>query len=198
MSNLLVAAERKDSTKKIRKSGYIPGNIYGPGVEGNLNVQFEGKVINKFLKNNSTGSKAKVKVKDKELLCVVKDIQYGITNKNPLHIDFYASSEDSPVKVTVPFRFNGREKHTASKLVLNILQDEIEIQGLLKDLPSVVEIDVSEMTDGSEITMADIALPEGVKLLSKEDVVVANVVKAEPDVATETETEGEIEGEESV
>ena len=187
MSNVIVAEERKEKTSKIRRDGYVPGNIYGPGVERNLNVQFEGRVINRFLKNHSTGSKTKVKINDRELLCVVKQVQYGITGNNPIHIDFYASSEDSPVKVTVPFRFIGREKLAGNRLVLNIIEDEAEIQGLLKDLPEVIEIDVSEMQDGSEITMGDVVLPEGIRLLSREDAVVAKVVSAEPGAEAEDE-----------
>lgn len=46
-------------------------------------------------------------------------------------------------------------------------------------MPEFIDIDVSEMTDGSEITMGDIKLPAGVKLLSKKDEIVAKVVKAE-------------------
>jgi len=191
MSNLIVAANRQESGRKTRKQGYIPGVIYGPGVEHNLDVQFDRKIIHRFLKNHSTGSKAKVKANDRELLCVIKDIQYGLVNKDPIHIDFYASSGDSSVKVTVPLKFTGKEKLAAGNLVLNILQDGMEIQGALKDLPEVVEIDVSGMTDGSEITMGDIILPEGVKLLSREDVVVANVIEAKAGVSSESEADSE-------
>lgn len=186
VSSLIAAEERKISGKKARKLGYVPGVIYGPGVEQTRTVQFSRKEINRFLKNHSTGSKATVKINDKEQLCVVKDIQYGLINKEPIHIDFYASSEYSHVKVTVPFKFVGREKLSAGRLVLNILENEIEIQGALKDLPEIIEIDVSGMTDGSEITMAQVSLPEGVKLLSKKDVIVAKVVKAEDEPEDES------------
>ncbi|HEY8421202.1 MAG TPA: 50S ribosomal protein L25 [Thermoclostridium sp.] len=191
MSNLIIAEERKENGKKVRKLGYVPGIIYGPGVEHNLNVQFNRKEINKFLKNHSTGSKAKVKINGKEHLCVVKSIQYGLINKEPVHIDFYASSENSSVKVSVPFKFVGREKLAVDRLVLNILQDEIEIQGALKDLPEIIEVDVSKMANGSEITMGDVTLPEGVKLLSKEDVVVAKAVRAEAETE-ETDENAEV------
>jgi len=132
-----------------------------------------------------------VKINGKEHLCVVKSIQYGLINKEPVHIDFYASSENSSVKVSVPFKFVGREKLAVDRLVLNILQDEIEIQGALKDLPEIIEVDVSKMANGSEITMGDVTLPEGVKLLSKEDVVVAKAVRAEAETE-ETDENAEV------
>lgn len=61
---------------------------------------------------------------------------------------------------------------------MNILEDEIEIQGVLKDLPEFVDIDVSLMKDGSVITMGDIALPEGIRLLSRKDEVVVRAAEA--------------------
>ena len=36
----------------------------------------------------------------------------------------------------------------------------------MKDLPGSIEIDVSEMQSGDVITMGDIALPNGVTLIS--------------------------------
>lgn len=193
MSNVLVATERNEKGKKVRRLGYVPGTIYGPGVEHNLHVQFEWKEINRFLANHSTGSKAKVKVNGKELFCVVKAVQYHTIKKNPLHVEFYASSEESLIKVTVPLRFSGKENLSSKRLVLNILQSEIEIQGALKDLPEAVEIDVSEMNEGNEIIMGNVPLPANVKLLSKEDVVVAKVVRAEAEPEAEANAEAEAE-----
>ncbi|WP_252891629.1 hypothetical protein [Thermoclostridium stercorarium] len=61
-------------------------------------------------------------------------------------------------------------------------------------MPEFIDIDVSEMTDGSEITMGDIKLPAGVKLLSKKDEIVAKVVKAEAGPEAEAESEAAAAG----
>lgn len=195
MTVLLNAVERKASAKKVRKMGYVPGNIYGPGLEKNLDVQFEWKEINRFLQNHSIGSKTKVKVNGNELTCVVKDIQYELLNSNPIHIDLYTSSEDKPVKVTVPIKIKGKEMLTKGNLVLNTFVDQIEIQGLLKDLPEFINIDVSSLKDGDVITAGDITLPEGIKLLSEKDEIILTVISpsessesAEPDESEQSES----------
>jgi len=180
MTALLKAVQRKDTGRKVRRMGFVPGIVYGPGVGKSLPVQIEGKEIGRFLKGNSIGSKVKVNVDGKELQCVVKDMQYATAQRNLIHIDFYASSEDKPVKVMVPIIFRGKELLGTRNLVLNIKEDEIEIQGILRDLPEFVEVDVSSMNDGDVILMGDIKLPEGVKLLSKEESIVASAIEAEP------------------
>jgi large subunit ribosomal protein L25 len=180
MSSLLNAAERRCKAKKARRMGFIPGNIYGPEISHNEIVQFEWKEINKFLKNYFTGSKARVKFKDSEMPCVIKNIQYEpINNGIPIHIDLYISPEDKPVKVEVPLIFKGRELLAKDNLILNTLKDNIEIKGLLKDLPGSIEVDVSRMNSDSMIITGDIDLPDGIELLSEEDEVIARVSDAD-------------------
>ncbi|WP_027622786.1 50S ribosomal protein L25 [Acetivibrio clariflavus] len=178
MTVLLNATERKEKAKKVRCSGYVPGSMYGPGLEKNIEIQIKENEINKFLKSHSIGAKTKIKVNGTEQLCVVKDIQYDAVSNKPIHIEFYASSEDRLVKSKVPIKFKGNESLSNRNLVLNILKDEVELQGKLKDLPEFIEVDVSSLDDGSIITMRDIALPEGVRLLSREDETAASVTVA--------------------
>ena len=178
MTFLLEATERKENVKKVRRQGFVPGSIYGPGLDRNIEIQIEEKYVNKFLKNHSIGAKLKVKVNGNEQLCIVKNIQYEHLSNKPIHIEFYASSEDRLVKAKVPIKFKGNENLSKRNLVLNILKDEIELQGILKDLPEFIEVDVSSMSDGSVIAMRDIVLPEGIRLLSKEDEAAASVTIA--------------------
>ncbi|HHU64275.1 MAG TPA: 50S ribosomal protein L25 [Clostridiales bacterium] len=175
MSILLNAMERTERGRKTRKMGYIPGIIYGPGVERNIYIQVKENEMNSFLNKHSTSISTRVKVKEKELTCVIKDIQYEPISKRPIHIDLYASSHDKPVKIKLPFNFKGRQQFSRGDLVLNILNDEIEVEGLLKDLPEIIDIDVSQLEAGSVITVADIDLPEGVKPLLPEDEVIVSV-----------------------
>ncbi|MFU0827349.1 MAG: 50S ribosomal protein L25 [Lachnoclostridium sp.] len=194
MTVLLNATERKEHAKKVRRFGYIPGNIYGPGVGKNLNIQIDKKEVNKLLQSHALGAKTRVKINEREVPCVIKDVQYAPLVNGPIHIEFYASSEDKVVKVKVPLIFKGKELITKSNLVLNILEEEVEVQGLLKDLPEFIEIDVSSMRNAGTIKMKDIPLPEGIKLLSKKDETVAIAEKAnefKQDEEEANETEGD-------
>jgi len=178
MDTVLNAEERKVHAKKIRRQGWVPGNIYGPGINRNINIQFDGKEINKFLKYRSVGSKTVVNLNKKEFPCVVKEIQYEpITNK-PIHIDLYAASEDKQVKVTVPVIFKGKEQLALNNLVLQVLEDEIRIQGALKNLPEFVTVDVASLADGDIITADKLPLPDNVRLLVNSDKVIARITRA--------------------
>lgn len=178
MSTVLNAIERSEKVRKVRREGYVPACIYGPELEGNLDIKIENKEAGQFLKSHFVGSRAKVKVNEKELICLVKTIQYDPVSGAPVHFDLYASSDESIVKAKVPFKFRGKTQLMRNGLVLNIVEDEVELQGKLKNLPEVIEVSVAEMVEGSVITIGDIAFPEGIKALIKADEVVASALKA--------------------
>lgn len=178
MSDVLVAIERHDKGKKVRKEGSIPGTVFGPGVGKSLAVQFEKKDLDRLLSEHTTGSKIMIKIGEKEIPCVIREIQHEPVNRGPVNIDLYATSAGSLVKVKVPLIFKGKENLNRQNLVLNIFINEIEIQGVLKDLPEMVEVNVSSTKGTAVIKMGDIKLSEGIRLLSKGDEVVASISEA--------------------
>lgn len=178
MTTVLNAMERSEKVRKVRRDGYVPACIYGPEMKGNLDIQIAEKEAGHFFKSHSIGARTKVKVNEKELNCMIKNIQYDPISGTPVHLDLYASSEESVVKTKIPFKFRGKSQLMRNGLVLNIVEDEIELQGMLKNLPEVVEVNVSAMEEGNVITLADIHLPEGIRALIKEDEVVASALKS--------------------
>jgi large subunit ribosomal protein L25 len=178
MDAVINAAEREESAKKTRKKGCVPGNIYGPGINRNMKVRFEGKEINQFLRNHSIGAKTIVSINEKELPCVIKGIQYEPISNKPIHIELYATSEDKLVNVRVPVKFKGKAWLAQNNLVLQVLEDEIRIQGTLRSLPEFVSVDVAAMKDGNVVTVDNVSLPKNIRLLVKKDKVIARIDKA--------------------
>lgn len=178
MDTVLIAHERKERAKKVRRQGWVPGNIYGPGINRNVNIKFEENKINRFLKTHYVGSKTVVNINEKDCPCVIKDIQYEPIIRKPIHIDLYATSEDKRIKVNVPIKFKGKEQLALNNLVLQVLEDEIRLQGALKNLPEFVTVDVAALADGDIVTADKLPLPENVRLLVKPDKVIARITRA--------------------
>ena len=90
-------------------------------------------------------------------------------------------SADKPVEATTPIVLTGFETSEANKLHYVVLQvmEEIDVKAKPADLPKELTIDASKLaTLDDKITIADIALPEGVVLADKElssDQVIASV-----------------------
>jgi large subunit ribosomal protein L25 len=87
----------------------------------------------------------------------------------------------------VPLILEGEPKGIKEGGILDISLREVEVECLPGDAPEAITIDISEMGFNDVITLQDITLPKGVKLLTDVDRTVASVVappKAE-DVVTE-------------
>jgi large subunit ribosomal protein L25 len=77
---------------------------------------------------------------------------------------------------------------------------QVRLQGKMSDIPSNIEVDVSHLEVGHHVNAGDIALPDGVKLLSSPDATlfsmqVLKAVSLEPELAEEP-VEGEAPAEE--
>lgn len=151
---------------KLRKDGYTPGVVYGPGIdpqsvqvpEGELKrvVQAAGKHTPVHL----TGSKRRI--------AMIKDVDIDPVKNAIQHISFHAVDANSPVVTEVPIRLVGEGESEAEKAGLVILQslDSAEVRALPMDLPEALEVSVLNLKEaGDKLILGDVKLPEGVELV---------------------------------
>ena len=184
MSENKLSLEKRTLTGKklagLRASGLIPSVIYGDNNEPIL-AQSAYNDTEKILSAAGYHSTIDMTVDGKTLMAIVKDIQLDPVSRKIINIEFQAVSADKPVEATTPIVLTGFETSEANKLHYVVLQvmEEIDVKAKPADLPKELTIDASKLaTLDDKITIADIALPEGVALADKElssDQVIASV-----------------------
>ena len=213
MSENKLSLEKRTLTGKklagLRANGLIPSVIYGDNNEPIL-AQSAYNDTEKVLSAAGYHSTIDMTVDGKTLMTIVKDIQLDPVSRKIINIEFQAVSADKPVEATTPIVLTGFETSEANKLHYVVLQvmEEIDVKAKPADLPKELTIDASKLaTLEDKITVADIALPEGVVLADKElspEQVIANVYdpaaeaaareaadKAAAEAAAAAEAEGE-------
>ena len=184
MSENKLSLEKRTLTGKklagLRANGLIPSVIYGDNNEPVL-AQSAYNDTEKVLSAAGYHSTIDMTVDGKTLMAIVKDIQLDPVSRRIINIEFQAVSADKPVEATTPIVLTGFETSEANKLHYVVLQvmEEIDVKAKPADLPKELTIDASKLaTLEDKITIADIALPEGVVLADKElspEQVIANV-----------------------
>ena len=184
MSENKLSLEKRTLTGKklagLRASGLIPSVIYGDNNEPIL-AQSAYNDTEKILSAAGYHSTIDMTIDGKTLMAIVKDIQLDPVSRKIINIEFQAVSADKPVEATTPIVLTGFETSEANKLHYVVLQvmEEIDVKAKPADLPKELTIDASKLaTLDDKITIADIALPEGVVLADKElssDQVIASV-----------------------
>lgn len=160
----LTVQDRKTGigSKVLKKEGKIPAVYYGPKTKSTP-ISVDILSFEKMLKEAGESSVISL-VHDKEHIDVlIHDVVFDPVMDEPTHADFYAVDKDKKVSVHVPIVFTGEDIAAKSGGVLVKVLHELEVEGLPKDLPHGITVDVSELTTiGAHISIKDITVPAGV------------------------------------
>jgi large subunit ribosomal protein L25 len=163
--------------KTVRAQNMIPAVMYGSGVESrpiSVPVAAFRKVYAR------AGSSALVDVaveKEAPVKAVIKDVQLDPISLEPVHADFHQVKMTEEMRAEVPLVFVGEsEVVKALSGTLTTPIESVEVECLPSDLPHEIEADISALASFDDaITIKDLKLPAGVKVLSDPDAVLAFV-----------------------
>jgi len=167
----------KGAARQIRRSGLIPGVVYGRGNDPRA-IKVDPQNIEKLLLSNAIFDLTFVGEdgKEDEAVVIIKDYQKDIIKRNLLHVDFQFISMDEKITVSVPMHLEGEAAGVRDGGVLQQLLREIEIDALPAEIPEEITIDISELEVGESLSVADLELPEGIDLVTGSDEVIVTVV----------------------
>lgn len=194
ITNELVEAQQrvpesrgKNEARRVRVTGKIPAVVYG-AKKDSIAVTVDPKQITKILHSDSghnTIFDLKVGDAGKEKVMIV-DWQYDPIKSHLLHIDLKRIDMNKAVKVSVPIALVGEAAGVKQQGgIMDQVLREVEIECLPADIPSHIDVDVSELVFGVVIRVSD--LPHGgkVKFLTDENQAVAHITTVkEEEVAT--------------
>ena len=168
--------------KKLRRSGKVPGIVYGSDDKPIL-IQLDHNQISLALDVESFHSSIlELKIGNSNEKVLLRDYQMHPFKRQVNHIDFQRVDEKKRIHTNVPLHFIGEEDSPAVKmaggLISHILND-VEISCLPKDLPSFIEIDLSDLEIGNSLHISQLSFPDGVDpvLHGQDDPVVVTAIK---------------------
>ena len=236
--NVLEASPREAGTKnharRVRREGKIPAVVYGAGKEA-MAVSVDPRHVLRILRSESGhntifdlavvnpshngGANAKTEnAKAETAKAMIVDWQYEPIKGHLLHIDLKRIAMDKALRVSVPIMLQGVPAGVKTEGgILEQMLREVEIECLPGDIPGHIDVDVSHLTFGKVLRVADLPHNEKLQFLTdanqpvahvtsvKEEVVAApqavaaeaGAAPAEPEVIKKGKTETEEEGEEA-
>lgn len=174
-------------SRRLLRKGLIPAVIYGKGEP--VHIVVNAREFN--AKRSSFGETTLIALSvagDKDHMVFVKTFQEDLLRNCIHHIDFYEVTAGHTVRTHVRIELLGNPVGTKTGGVLDQVTHEVEIECLPKDLPEVLTADVSALDINDSIRVADLVLPEGVKVLTAEDAAVATVKAVKEEAAAADES----------
>ena len=194
------SSEGKSYNKSLRRSGSIPGIVYG-GKDQPTKISILEKDMVKATELAGFSTQIiKISLSGGDVDVVVKEIQRHPATSRVIHADFMRVDSDSKITLVVPIKTINDTTCIGVKVnggQVNHLINDVEVSCLASNLPEYLEIDVQEMDIGDSILLSGINLPEGVEiviLMHGEDKDQAVVSVSETKEIIEEEIE-ELEGE---
>ena len=176
MSETILRAEKRtENARKVRYEGFVPGVMYGTGVEDGMPVKFGELELNKVLKNQGMSPRMNIMLGDEEKEVLIKEVQRDPVRGNVIHVDLQAIAVDEVIRTTIPVIFTGREEVENRQLLLEVYLFEIEVSGPANIIPDSITIDVRENVAGDTVTMGDISLDSRITSITPPDEVLAVV-----------------------
>ena len=200
MSNLEAIARintSKGSNNILRKQGMVPAVVYG-GEEKNELVSISKKHL-KFLleQENFLSNVLKIKIKDKEINVLPREVSFDVVTDEPIHVDFLRMVSGRKIILEIPVRFINNDQSPGLKRggVLNIVRRKVELKCPTESIPNELVVDLEGLDIGASIKISAINLPANVTpTITGRDFVIATVaaptIVKEPEKPAEETAEG--------
>ncbi len=216
MQKVVIKAERraeigKGGARSLRRHGMMPAVLYAAGTSTPIKVL--SKEVTKLMASGG-GEHALIAIElsedKKDHWALIKDYQLDPIRNEIIHVDFIEISLERKIKITTPIIITKEPMGIKKGGILQQLMRDIEIECLPTQIPDGIEVDVSSLDIGHSLHVSDLAVKEGIKIISDPKEVIltvtapvveeaaapAEAVVAEPEVVKKGKAKEEEAGEE--
>ena len=168
----------KKASKLMRKEGLVPCNLYGE--KKNANGLPEAMA---FTATFAELRKAvytphvyvvNLNIDGVEHKAIIKELQFHPTSDALLHADFFEVNDQKPITVGIPVKLNGLAQGVREGGKLNLSIRKIDVTAPYKQIPEILEIDVTNLGLGKAIKVGQLSF-EGLEIATPKEVIVCSV-----------------------
>lgn len=174
-------AKGSGASRRLRHSGSTPAIIYGNDKPA-LQVTLDHNGLYHALRKEAFHSSVlNIDVEGAKEAVILRDVQWHPFRQLILHVDFQRVDTTHAIHIKLPVHFVNADVCPGVKVhggVASHTITELDIKGLVADLPAFIEIDLKDLDAGAALHLKDVKLPKGVELAHSTDgeKVVASIV----------------------
>ncbi len=172
------ATTGKKASREMRKEGLVPCNLYGEkkgenGLPEAISFAIPAAQLRRVVYSPDVYV-VNLSIDGEAHKAVMKELQFHPTTDALLHIDFFEVNETKPITIGIPVKLTGHAQGVREGGRLNQAERMLKVTAPYKQIPEVLEIDVTELKLGKAIKVADLSF-EGLEIATPAQVVVCSV-----------------------
>jgi large subunit ribosomal protein L25 len=151
------------ASRRLRASGRVPAVVYGHGGEG-TSVSVDGRDLRHALSGAAgLNQLLSIEVGSDTHLAMARSLQRHPVRHTVVHVDFQIVRRDEVISAEVPILLVGEARLVEQeKGLVEHLLTSLTVNATPGRIPPQLEVDISELTVGQGVRVADLDLPEGV------------------------------------
>ena len=170
---------------KIRREGFVPAVVHDHG-KPSLIVMADSLKLAKVYSEAGKHHPVQLTIGDRKDMAIIKDAHFNPVKRRLDHVVFQAIRQDEEVETEVPITLIGETPAVKVGLLLISNLTEVQIEALPKNLPDELQVDTSNMVEiGDRVTVADLIVPKGVKVLTEPEAVIASIEETKAQISEE-------------
>ena len=152
-------AQRRETTekaKKLRREGFVTGNLFGRQIEGSILLKIEKKEAERIMRECMKGSQIMLEVEGKEYDVLIKEMDYDAMTRSILEMDFQELVKGEKVHSVAEIILHNKDKVIEG--ALERLLEEVAYKATPEHLVDKIDVDCSTLHLGDTITVGDLAI----------------------------------------
>ena len=191
-------AEKRDMSikaKKLRREGFVTGNLFGRELEDSIPLKFDKAEIEKLLKVESKGGQVMLEVAGETYDALIKEVDYNPLKGYVDEIDFQALVSNEKVHSVAEIVLHNTENVVEG--VLEQILKEVSYKAYPSALVDKIDVDCGNLHLGDCIRVKDleIAKNKDISIMTNPESIIVNVIavhnNAGDDTADDTEEAAE-------
>lgn len=166
--------------KKERRSGKVPGILYGKNI-GNLLFEIGELELEKEIGKIGEHGILNINIDGNGHKALIREIQKDPVNRKLMHIDLEELSNDTVITTEIPLNFLGEENIYRNGGILQKERNKVKVQCKGADIPKMINIDVRNLSFGDTFRLGDIEFSNEISFTEDYNTVIATVTNANTD-----------------
>ena len=157
------------ASRRLRSAAKVPGIVYGAGAPAMIELDHNALFF-ALKKEAFHSSILEMELGGKTQQVLLRDYTMHAYKPMVMHVDFQRVDATTKITKRVPLHFVNEDTSPAVKTehcLVNHVVNELMIQCLASQLPEFLTIDLGHLaTKGQTLTVKDLKLPEGIKVVT--------------------------------
>jgi large subunit ribosomal protein L25 len=167
----------KSVAKRLRRSGRVPGILYGGPAA--VPITADPRDVLRLIHGHEGSTQLLTVTFDgspESRMAIIRDMQFDPVSEALVHVDLQEVAMDRPITVSVAVHPVGEPAGVRDQQgILNLVMHELTVSCLPSLIPERIDADVSALMIGDVLTVSQLTVPAGVRILNDPNQAVATV-----------------------